>query len=395
MARILYSWELGGGLGHLSVIHPVLKSLQQAGHQVGGIVCDPTHADQFLGSLKIRYARLSPTRASKNQLIEPLSTFAHVLHNSVLANRQACLKNCQAIVSLIRDFRPDIVICDHAPATLMATRGTDIPTIVWGTGFTCPPPDIPLPDWRPGRSNDPGKLAADEQATLQLLNKTLHELERPECRQMTDIYSQATATLLTTFVELDHFPHRKNGVCVGTWETIAGGRPCWPETSGSKVFAYLKPTDKLPIALAALEKIEVSAIVFSPGHQAKFADLVVPANVSLIDQPVDMQQVALECDVALLNGTHTTVMQMLRAGKPVVSLPLLLEQQLTSERISDLRAGECLLHPTAEQLSVALQRAVAPNAFPGVFEFAREYGGVSNELALANVVGRIEAILAS
>ena len=48
MARILLTWELGGGLGHLMNLRPLAEGLTRRGHRVVAALRDLSSARQFL-----------------------------------------------------------------------------------------------------------------------------------------------------------------------------------------------------------------------------------------------------------------------------------------------------------------------------------------------------------
>jgi hypothetical protein len=58
-----------------------------------------------------------------------------------------------------------------------------------------------------------------------------------------------------------------------------------------------------------------------------------------VDRPLNMERVAAECDLGILNGTHTTTANLLMAGKPTLHFPMYLEQTLTACRIEQLGVG--------------------------------------------------------
>ncbi len=394
MPKILYVWELGSGMGHLSVVAPVLKQLIERGCQVAAMLCDPTYAELFLKPLGIRVCQISRTKRDPAQFIQPLRTFAHVLHNALLVNQPECLRLCKSLQSLVEDFAPDLIICDHAPATLIATRGSRFSRVVWGTGFTCPPNDFPLPDWRPWLEDDAEKLLADEIQALAYLNAVLGQLRLPRCKQLSDLYTETTATLLTTYPELDHFGARPGGEYVGVWPQVLGDVPCWPDHKGRKIFAYLKDAPQVEILRQALSQLGMSAIVVSP----KFSNLTQENTKSdtliFSQRPLNMNIVAATCELAILNGTHTTVAQMLRAGKPVVSLPMVLEQQLTGMRTVQMEAGRLILHPTVENMAEAIAAAIQPNALPGAERFSNKYASIEHNKTITQIVERLQSMLA-
>src|SRR5439155_12369678 len=53
----------------------------------------------------------------------------------------------------------------------------------------------------------------------------------------------------------------------------------------------------------------------------------------------DLATVGRECDVAITNGNHGTTAALLLAGKPVLHVPLYLEQVMLARRVADIGAG--------------------------------------------------------
>ena len=48
MARIVFAWEFGGGLGHIQYDLPLVKELQERGHDVYCIMKHVINADKIL-----------------------------------------------------------------------------------------------------------------------------------------------------------------------------------------------------------------------------------------------------------------------------------------------------------------------------------------------------------
>jgi UDP:flavonoid glycosyltransferase YjiC (YdhE family) len=71
-----------------------------------------------------------------------------------------------------------------------------------------------------------------------------------------------------------------------------------------------------------------------------------PDRVDFEDRPLDLGAAARECDFAILNAGHGATAPMLLAGKPVLELPLQLEQSLTASAVADMGAGEAVPHKT-------------------------------------------------
>jgi UDP:flavonoid glycosyltransferase YjiC (YdhE family) len=61
--------------------------------------------------------------------------------------------------------------------------------------------------------------------------------------------------------------------------------------------------------------------------------------VHAADKRLDGARAAAECDVAVLNGGHGVVAELLLAGKPMLAVPLVLERQITGDALRRLGAS--------------------------------------------------------
>jgi UDP:flavonoid glycosyltransferase YjiC (YdhE family) len=57
------------------------------------------------------------------------------------------------------------------------------------------------------------------------------------------------------------------------------------------------------------------------------------------DKPQDMSKISAQCDLAILNATLITTINLLLMGKPALHLPLYLEQWLTGYNVEKIGAG--------------------------------------------------------
>ena len=62
-------------------------------------------------------------------------------------------------------------------------------------------------------------------------------------------------------------------------------------------------------------------------------------NLRFECRPIDLKQVASQCDLVMLNGNHGTTISMLLAGKPTLQIPIFLEQTLNAVTVKRLGAG--------------------------------------------------------
>ena len=390
MARIVYAWELGGGWGHLSVAAPILTQLASAGHEVVTLLRMLHGAEIFFGEANIRYLPIPRDARPAEKPIRPQRTFAHLLSNTAFVSETRMLPIAKSWRWILNDLRPDLLLLDHAPSALMATRDFDCRRVTIGTGFTLPPAVATMPDWRPWLGDDDGQLQQQENEVLSRVNRTLDSLAMAPIDALSDLYTSVDETLLTTYAELDHFGQREGVEYLGVSPVIQGNRPNWPETQGPRIFAYLKPTAELPLVLQSLRESSAASLIHVPGFSSEQIAKWESPRLRIVAQPVDMSYAVDNCDFAILNGNHTSTVQMLCAGKPVLTIPSYLEQQLTGMRLQQLQAGMVALGGTRQVIAEAVKAMIENyHSLTGCQSFASRYEQLSAEDFSQRVIERL------
>jgi hypothetical protein len=275
-------------------------------------------------------------------------TFAHVLANVGWGDVQALFPVACAWRNLFSAVRPDVVVFDHAPAALLASRGLPMRRAVIGSGF-CVPPDLsPFPLFRPelAAEADADKLAKDERRVLSRANTVLRHWGEKPLDRLGQLYGEADETFLLTLPELDHYPRKLRGGGARYWGAVGNAEsktpnaesPLTPALSpeyrgegegARRIYCYLKNFPALPDLLAALRDGGHSAVAVCDGVPAavrsRFAGC---PTLRFEDRPLDLREAGKHFDLAVLNAGHGTTAAMLLAGVPVLLVPLHLEQAL-------------------------------------------------------------------
>lgn len=164
------------------------------------------------------------------------------------------------------------------------------------------------------------------------------------------------------------------------------------------MFAYLRgehPQTENGIAL--LGRLGWPALVVAPWIPAEFRRRHAYPNVLYSAELFAMEAVAKTCDLGIAHGGIGTVANFLLAGKPLLLLPMHLEQYLLSRNVGVLGAG-LLIPPEQERpdLRHALARLVEEPAFAAsAGRFAACYGGEDRNAIAERILERCEAILAA
>ena len=395
MSRFLFAWELGVGLGHVGTFLPIANSLHERGHLVVAAVKQLSSIWMYAGKPPSFPVLSAPPEGSPTRKAFPVtSTYAQLLHNTGFGDPTYLNLKVQAWLDLYQVTDPDLVLCDHSPMAQLAAFISGRKYALLGTGFTCPALNPRLPVME-RRSLPELAVQLQQEATLLEHCNLIAEIHggKKLCH-LADLYAHASETILLTHEELDHFPKRQNPMYFGSWNFIQGQAPKFPSGQGPKVFGYLKPSPKVEELLAELSRLHWPALIVGTGFDDEFVKKYSSATLIVSNRPVDNEAAAAWCDFAILNSTHASVAVMLRAGKPILCLPLQLEQLLMSRRIVDLKMGGTVVARDAKSYKLGLK--LMGERFPALSiqaqKFAARYRDYNPTTVLKSVTDLIEKL---
>lgn len=358
MKRILLAWEYGGALGHLARLRPLARRLAAAGHEVTMALRPSAHgADLTEG---IRVVPVPPGRIAKDTISQPVS-MADILYNQATSDPRFLAGQVRAWRGLFDLVRPDVVVLDHSPIALLALQGHPARKVLLGTGFACPPDVLPLPDLRAWQNHYPDRIRATEQAVLEALNSQLDAQDQPPLNSVGALFKRVDANCLATFPELDHYPDRTEGEYWGTWSDVHGAQPDWPDKPGARIFAYLKPHRALVKLLDHLAAMPARTLAYIGGEFDGRRWNGERMRVST--RPLDIDTVSRQCDLAILHAGHGATAAMLLAGRPLLQIPIHIEQYHNAQRTVQLGAGLQAPLGDAESFATALERMLNESSF--------------------------------
>ena len=415
MATLLFAWELGGDYGHLSRLLPVALELARRGHTPVFAVRDLMGAEAILAPHQIRVFQAPLWLGQVTNLPEPIS-YAEMLMRFGFLNARALTGICRAWRHLVEAIQPDLLVLDHAPTALLATRGHTtrglaLPRVNFGDGFCIPPVARPLPHFRWWQRENMVRLADSEQHALATANTVLLALDVPPLLALADLLA-CQDTLLCTFAELDHYDGGGSGLSphgrapqdyLGPIFSLGQGADvAWPGADGPKIFAYLKGGYAgLEHVLTALHALPASVVVHVAGVARQTVQRFSTARMVVSGEPLSMAGLSAGCDLALCHGGGGTTAAMLLAGKPLMLFPMHMEQTMTARRLTALGVASSVAPEATAQLPRLLPRLLKKMLADATFaeycaaaqKFAQRHAGYDQQATIGHAADRCEALL--
>jgi hypothetical protein len=422
MARILLTWELGSGFGHAINLASIARALRARGHQVVAALQDPTCVAPLFGSIGVEVIATGRATGKANRRPSSIATYADMLCSVGFDSADTLGAVLEAWDNIYENVSPDVVVYDHSPFALLAARDRGFVKVQHGTGFCIPPDADPLPTLRPWLLKSRDDAVKREGKLLQSINSVLMHRKQRELGRLADLYYSTNENWLATYEELDHFAGRtcsnvasladsrhdfrdtgKLAVatdCVidncyhGITPPPSGGvRPLWPRARGPKIFAYLQPDATTFPLVIALGKLGYPTIVRIAGYCGDQRIERYSASLKVVSDAIDLSQISHECDMAVLSGGHGTVATILLAGKPVVIVPIQLEQLMVARCCEKTGVGVGSPSVDIQYFAKAVTRVVADSSYQQTAErFAEKYRSLNYHDQLEAFASRIEEL---
>lgn len=333
MSRVLLAWELGGNYGHLSTLLPLARLLRKRKHEPVFVVRDLAVASALLGK-EFSYLQAPMPPDSIRQSRVPVS-YADILSGRGFGKRDALVGILHAWQVLFDLAQPDMVVAQFAPTATVAARQASIPSLQMDTGFECPPEVRPYPCFRPWMKITREALLEREDALLQTINVVCGW--RSE-----DLRSalRADLSLLITLQELDHYSGRRGGRYIGPiFGHNTGEKLAWQNTTGKRVFVYLRPFPELRALLAELRQSRAEVIAVIPGIDRELADAFSSEQFRIISRQVRLGTLLPQADLVVSHGGHGLTSACLLQGVPLLVFPIMIEQWMTARNLERMKTG--------------------------------------------------------
>jgi UDP:flavonoid glycosyltransferase YjiC (YdhE family) len=398
MAKFLFGWEFGSGLGHASPIAEFARRLIGRGHEVQVVTKDPYTSTTVFGGFSIRVYSL-PVPPSPRSRIRDTMSIAEALHNAGYHSSAALAVKLAAWRDLVDVVQPDVVIVNFAPTAILAARAASVPVLQFGTGYAVPPKMEPIPGYSLIGKVATKRLLASEQDALRNVNNALKKVGMAGISSLKEIFT-AERDVLVTLPELDHYPERVGGEYAGPlMSTAHSDPPTWPQSDGDtqRIFCYLKADhpgfdDMLDIVAASAADVLVYAAGLSPTRREKLAT----RTMRFAERPVCLQQVCREADIVVCQGGHGTVATALLNGAGLLVMPGKghAEQWMNANNVLRLKVGKVVPPSNGRPAMLeCLQSLMDRSTRSAANEFRQRYSDFEPDSAWNMLVQAAEAMV--
>lgn len=362
--RVLFGWEFGAGLGHLTRFRPIGDRLVAEGVEVVLALQDVDRAGPFLDPATARprpgYRLLQAPRWNipGDPAIRkiPTHSFADVLRLIGYGHRDPLARRLTAWEGVLDTVRPDVVVGDFSPTLNLAARGR-VPSVVVGNGYTIPPAGRPLPPIRPWQDQLERFSLDHEAQLLDAANAALQARGAAPIDHLADAFS-GDETFVFSLPLVDPYARFRTAPTLAPFNMPRGIRPLpWDERRKRGVFLYLPAGHAhLKVALDALAASGVAGEAhlgnLSAGAEARFAR----PGVTLHGEPQDFAAVMPAARLVIHHGGLSTAVAALMAGTPQLILPWNLEHLVTARAVES--TGAATVVPSDRADAKSLERAI-------------------------------------
>ena len=400
MAKILFTWEIGRGSGHIAPYIKLIKQLEKNNHSVYFAARELDSASRLFASTQVNWLQ-APLPVSHRTTQKARFSYIEVLQGLGYERFEELSSLIKAWINLFTLVDPDLIIFDYSPTAMLASRGyrsensSRPKTLRIGTGFHSPPFASPIPGFRSmlGMNHNPTDLMANEAKMLSLINKALIANGITEIDQVADM-QQTQTHIFRTFKELDHYQGRENAVYSCIFKSPGGKLPEWPDYPGPKIFCYTKPFPALREFLLSLRSRKYPTLVYGDGLGKQLMDECGSEMLKFSESPLDMNAIGDTADIAVCNANHGTSSELLLKGLPILMLPRNAEQHLVAQNVIKLGAGMLAPLDNAGSAMAKLDQLLQQDHYRrAAHQFALRYQDFNSTSLLNRVLQTINEML--
>lgn len=356
---VLFAWELGEGLGHVSPLLAIADALVAAGRGRGMDIvpvfalCEPVFGREPVAARGWRVLP-APRMTEISDIRSRGASYADLLAIFGFGRKRELSLAVAAWDDMFAATAPDLVVADHSPTACLAARGK-LPVLVTGNGYTVPPAHLPaFPSLRGN-----AVVTQNQQVLLDTVNAVLSERNVPPISRLPEVLA-GEARAIFTLPQLDPYGALRREPVLGPHTFIAGPLP--PPATPRVFFYGRSKQGNIDEVAGVLGRCGLPVSCHIRGVRSAGIHLLRAQGAEIHDEPVPLADAFARASIVISHGGGITQAAML-AGRPQIVLPNHLEAVITGARISALGTGVSIAEFDERQFADAIRRVHADASF--------------------------------
>ena len=349
MKTILFTAELGAGLGHIMPLLRIASAMRARLAASGGapfraifVLHDPHHIRLHLAAGDLALA--APRPASLGNIRSHTASFAEILALAGFARSDDLLAGLAAWDDIFALCTPDAIVADHSPLAVLAARGR-IPTLVTGNAFNAPPAQI---------KNYPALLAGTDAPPIQhtmltTVNAALRGRALPEIAALPH-FMEGDARAVFMLPMFDPYGPLRDTPLLGTYESNIV--PLSPSPAPA-IFLYGHSNLALTRRIVqASVSTGLPVVAHLTGGETESTQFLKRQGAEVLTDLPNVADIFPRVSVVVSHAGAGLSQSAFAAGRPQVVVPIHSESQMIARQIVKLGTGFCL-DPTDGDIDTA------------------------------------------
>jgi UDP-N-acetylglucosamine transferase subunit ALG13 len=271
------------------------------------------------------------------------------------------VKAWQALLALLQ---ADVLVFDHAPTALLAASNLNCRRLIVGNGFRIPVAGHKLADWQPLQSRAE-LIQEQEHRVLGVINQVQRKLELPVSATISELY-RCNRVVIDSFPQLDVYrENRTNADYYTSASTFMPPGVGFRQTENPRIVCLLDPAfKKFTPLFEALRASGCEILLIVPGADSASLQAYQSASFQVTTMMPDLALLIKDADIFIGHGSMGSITPCMRLGKPMLLLPMQLEQ----------------LHVGLALLAMGIARVLADQRY--VSDYQRALTGILGNLKL-------------
>lgn len=329
MKKVLFAWELGDGLGHVSRLLPIANILRDNGVECAFVVRNliVTHSMIVREGYKVFQAPLVTPYAPPEVRDKVIASIGDVLATVGYVEPDKLTALTDGWAAIIDSFDPDLLITDYSPTAGLAAFG-ERPVVPIGDWFTLPPGN-----WSEFRTFKDAPNRVDPER----LQETVQEVQRRRGKALPDrvpALMHGARNFVVTIPELDPYKNYREDTETSPLRPLPVPASQEPEQD---YFAYLSHgyagTQK---ALEALAQSNWTGDLYLRDANDEIRNRWRDRGLTIHNTPRPIEQAVASARVVIHHGGIGTLEQVLAIGRAQCIVPRHFEQQKNGEYLGKI-----------------------------------------------------------